>query len=48
MQSGQLIILLRAAGTFPAPGATLVNQDSSPAVVATPTLVDGVVNEFQD
>ncbi len=40
-------IILRAGGAFPVPGATLVNQDSSPAIVVAPSLTDGSLNEFR-
>ena len=34
-------------GAFPTPGAVLVNQDNSPAVITGPTLSDGLLNEFR-
>lgn len=34
-------------GEFPEPGAVLVNQDNSPAVITSPTLSDGTLNEFR-
>lgn len=40
-------IILSQSGTFPVPGATLQNAGAVPAVIATPTLQDGVYNEFR-
>ena len=34
-------------GAFPTPGAVLVNQDNSPAVITAPTLSDSLLNEFR-
>ncbi len=44
--STEMAISIFCDGTFPTPGAVLVNQDSSPAIVTGPTLSDGVLNEF--
>lgn len=41
------MISIFGAGTFPTPGAVLQNQGAVPAVIATPTLIDGVMNEFR-
>jgi len=36
-----------APGAFPTPGPVLLTQGGSPAVIVTPSLVDGVVNEYR-
>ncbi len=45
--STEMGISIFGDGTFPTPGAVLVNKDNSPAVITAPTLSDGVLNEFR-
>ena len=45
--STETAISIFGDGAFPTPGAVLVNQDNSPAVITAPTLSDGVLNEFR-
>jgi len=41
-------ITVFAAGTFPTPGAVLINDGGMNAEISAPTLTDGVLNEFRD